>query len=214
MQTRRAARVAAEEDEAALESASAHAVLFSQDLWRQHLWRLLDPESKAALRLVSKGMRSQVDAAVEVVASPSHGASANQLRSALLRWPAVRELTLLNVRDAAALAPLSMASLAGLTSLTVRQVGMDRHAWLHGAHPHARMARAPSLSPAPSHAHGLHGLPCAWARTHACAGGTSSLDHACPGVLHVWHERMSQAPSLTPPRCIATSTSGSGEITL
>jgi hypothetical protein len=37
MQTRRAARVAAEEADTVLESASAHAVLFSQDLWHQHL---------------------------------------------------------------------------------------------------------------------------------------------------------------------------------
>jgi hypothetical protein len=65
----------------------------SQDLWHQHLWRWLDADAKATLRVVSKGMRSQVDAAVQVVASPSSGASANELASALLRWPAVRELT-------------------------------------------------------------------------------------------------------------------------
>jgi hypothetical protein len=142
MQTRRA-RVATEEADAALESASAHAVLLSQDLWHQHLWRWLDADAKAALRVVSKGMRSQVDAAVEVVASPSTGAYENQLRSALLRWPAVRELTLLNVRDATALAPLSTASLAGLTSLTVRQVGMDRLpcAWLYGRMARSRLPR-------------------------------------------------------------------------
>jgi hypothetical protein len=152
MQTRRAVRVAADEA-AALESASAHAVLFSQDLWHQHLWSWLDPESKAAMRLVSKDMRIQVDAAVEVVASPSSGASANALRSALLRWPAVRELTLLNVSNAAALVPLSTTTLAGLTSLTVRQeVGLPC-AWLHGrASPCMRAWHDLPLTPAPSHA--------------------------------------------------------------
>ncbi|KAG1658042.1 hypothetical protein FOA52_014354 [Chlamydomonas sp. UWO 241] len=66
-------------------------------------------------------MRSQVDAAVEVVASPGSGASANDLQSALLRWPHVVDLTLLNVGSTSDLAPLSTATLAGLASLTVRQ---------------------------------------------------------------------------------------------
>jgi hypothetical protein len=102
------------------------------------------------MRLVSKGMRSQVDAAVQVVASPSSGASTKDLASALLRWPAVRELTLLNVGDATTLAPLSTASLAGLTSLTVRQeVGTAMRMGMHGRPTRARMARAPSVTPAP-----------------------------------------------------------------
>jgi hypothetical protein len=73
MQTRRAARVAADEA-AALESASAHAVLFSEDRGASRMW--LDPDAKAALRVVGTGMRSLVDGAVEVV-SPGAGASAN-----------------------------------------------------------------------------------------------------------------------------------------
>ncbi|KAG1668762.1 hypothetical protein FOA52_006015 [Chlamydomonas sp. UWO 241] len=66
-------------------------------------------------------MRSLVVVAVQVVASPGSGASANDLQSALLRWPHVVDLTLLNVGSASDLAPLSTATLAGLTSLTVRQ---------------------------------------------------------------------------------------------
>jgi hypothetical protein len=179
MQTRRAAPVAAEE--AALDSASAHAVLFSQDLWHQHLWMWLDPASKAALRVVSKAMRGQVDAAVEVVASPSSGASENQLRSALLRWPAVRELSLLNVSDATALAPLSTASLAGLTSLTVSEkVGTAMRAPCA----HGTAMRAPPLGAHPMRA--WHGLPRShlWCRMH----GTCSM--------RAWHEvPLSPAPS-------------------
>jgi hypothetical protein len=191
MHTRRAARVAAEEADAALESASAREqVLFSEDLWTQQLWRWLDPDAKAALRAVSKGMRIQVDWAVEVLASRSSGASANELRSALLRWPAVRELTLLNVSDATALAPLSTASLAGLTFR--QKVGT---AMRMEAHPmHGRMARTPSLTPASSHAsdawlHAWH----AWLarRAHAavrsgeitCVTAISSL-RVCRSLLY------------------------------
>jgi hypothetical protein len=85
--------------------------------------------SKVALRCVSVAMRSLVDASVEVVASPGLGFSAAELTAALVRWPGVRDLTLLAVSDAgvmsgaAQLQPLATASLAGLTSLTVRQVG-------------------------------------------------------------------------------------------
>ncbi|KAG1679516.1 hypothetical protein FOA52_011117 [Chlamydomonas sp. UWO 241] len=99
----------------ALEFASNHAVLLFEDL------RWLDADSKAALRLVCKGARSLVDGAVQVVASSSWGASANDLASALLRWPAIRELTLLNVSSATDLSPLTTATLSGLTSLTVRE---------------------------------------------------------------------------------------------
>ncbi|KAG1679525.1 hypothetical protein FOA52_011126 [Chlamydomonas sp. UWO 241] len=117
-----------DDEAAALEFASTHAVLLSEDLLHQQLWRWLDADAKAALRVVSKGTRSLVDGAVQVVASPSSGASAIDLASALLRWPAVRDLTLLNVSDAASLAPLSTASLARLTSLTVREEVTDT-AW-------------------------------------------------------------------------------------
>jgi hypothetical protein len=107
-------------------------------------------------------MRSQVDGAVEVhvVTSPSSGAY--DLAAALLRWPAMRELTLLNVSVATDLAPLSTASLAGLTSLTVREVGgMDeRHA--HGRHANC-MARSSSRSAACMHrthdSYTCHGIP-------------------------------------------------------
>ncbi|KAG1673678.1 hypothetical protein FOA52_010546 [Chlamydomonas sp. UWO 241] len=96
--------------------AAQDAVLVSEDLWREQLWQWL-----AALRFVSRGMCSKVDGAVQVVASPRTGASANDLASALLRWPSVRDLNLLNVSDASALSPLSTASLSKLTSFTVRQ---------------------------------------------------------------------------------------------
>jgi hypothetical protein len=129
-----------------IEFASAHAVLLSEDLFCQQLWRWLDADAKAALRVVSKGMRSLVDGAVQVVASPSSGASANDLRSALLRWPAVRDLTLLNVIDTTDLSPLSTATIAGLTSLTVREVGGEG-AMRMGAH-HACTRADPSLKPA------------------------------------------------------------------
>ncbi|KAG1679522.1 hypothetical protein FOA52_011123 [Chlamydomonas sp. UWO 241] len=125
MQTRRAAR----EEAAAIESVSAHAVLLSEDLVCQQLWRWLDADAKAALRVMNKRMRSLVDGAVQVVASPSSGASANDLASALLRWPAVRILTLLGVSGATDLSPLSTASLAGLTSLTVSQEVTYPRAW-------------------------------------------------------------------------------------
>ncbi|KAG1657786.1 hypothetical protein FOA52_012864 [Chlamydomonas sp. UWO 241] len=62
-------------------------------------------------------MRGQVDASIVVVASPSSGFSAAQLIHALSNWPGVRDLTL----GASDLQPLATASLAGLTSLTVRQ---------------------------------------------------------------------------------------------
>ncbi|KAG1679527.1 hypothetical protein FOA52_011128 [Chlamydomonas sp. UWO 241] len=110
------------------EYASAHAVLLSEDLLHQQLSRWLDSDAKAALRVVCKGTRSLVDGAVQVVASPSSGASAIDLASALLHWPAVRDLTLFHVTDATDLSPLSTASLAGLTSLTVRQEVTDT-AW-------------------------------------------------------------------------------------
>ncbi|KAG1679520.1 hypothetical protein FOA52_011121 [Chlamydomonas sp. UWO 241] len=100
------------------ESVSAHAVFLSEDLVHQQLLRWLDAGAKAALRLVCKGIRSLVDGAVQVVSTPSSGASANDLASALLRWPALRDLTLLNVSDSTDLSPLTTASLAGLTSLT------------------------------------------------------------------------------------------------
>ncbi|KAG1676765.1 hypothetical protein FOA52_005054 [Chlamydomonas sp. UWO 241] len=115
--TRRQARLV---DEAAA-TALAHDVLLSEDLLSQQLWRWLDHDSKAALRGVSKGMRRLVDGAVMVVASPGSGASASDLTSALLRWPHVVDLTLLNVGIINNLAPLSTTTLAGLTSLTVRQ---------------------------------------------------------------------------------------------
>jgi hypothetical protein len=171
-----------------------------QDLWHQHLWRWLDADAKAALRVVSKGMRSQVDSAVGVVASPSSSASANDRPPAL----ACRARTLLNVSDATALAPLSTASLAGLTSLTVREeVGLPcGRMGRMGAHPmRACMARAHSLTPSPSHGLGAwfhvshawllaeqcsssqwrsHWEPPTSARVHAGpAYGRHDLEHAC-----------------------------------
>jgi hypothetical protein len=120
-------------------------------------------------------MRSQVDGAVQVLSSPSSGASAYALCLALMRFPGVVDLTLLHVSDASAPAPLSTArlyassSLAGLTRLTVRQVG----AWgsMGARTPHAaRIARA---------VHGRRMAP-----------------HACQGSMHgmVMHTRTSHAP--------------------
>jgi hypothetical protein len=130
---------------AAADSDVLENVLFSGDLWTQQLWQWIDSDSKRALRGVSKRMRSQVDGAITRVASPSAGASADDLASALLRWSAVRDLTLLNVSDAAALAPLSTATLPGLTSLTVRQVGV------HGVltHTPTGSSRSPACGTAP-----------------------------------------------------------------
>ncbi|KAG1671538.1 hypothetical protein FOA52_011258 [Chlamydomonas sp. UWO 241] len=73
-------------------------------------------------------MRAQVDGCIKVVASPASFTAA-ELAIALLNWPAVRDLTLLGVSDASVLASLSTASLAGLTSLTVRQA-QQTEAWL------------------------------------------------------------------------------------
>jgi hypothetical protein len=154
MQTRRSARLAAEaEAEAASRAGSAlyHAVLFSPDLSLE-LWPSLDRTSKVALRCVSRAMRSQVDASIEVVASPSSGFTAAELTAVLLRWPSVRDLTLLAV-SGAELAPLATASVAGLTSLTVRQVGR-MGAWHAHADPsHAcsscvESGRLPAMHPA------------------------------------------------------------------
>ncbi|KAG1677658.1 hypothetical protein FOA52_010441 [Chlamydomonas sp. UWO 241] len=66
-------------------------------------------------------MRILVDGSITRVASPKQGFVAADLTVALLAWPAVRHLTLLNVDSTAVLAPLSTASLTGLKSLIVRQ---------------------------------------------------------------------------------------------
>jgi hypothetical protein len=103
---------------------AAHAVfsLFSHDLWLE-LWPSLDASTKHALRGVCSAMRRQVDGSIEVLASPSSGFSAADLTAALLRSPAVRDLTLLDVSDVAAtLQPLTTATLTRLTRLTVREV--------------------------------------------------------------------------------------------
>ncbi|KAG1676976.1 hypothetical protein FOA52_014853 [Chlamydomonas sp. UWO 241] len=56
-------------------------------------------------------MRALVDGCIKVVASPASFTAAG-LATALLNWPAVRDLTLLGVGDASVLAPLSTVSLA------------------------------------------------------------------------------------------------------
>ncbi|KAG1655906.1 hypothetical protein FOA52_009848 [Chlamydomonas sp. UWO 241] len=103
-----------------LDTAACHAVIFSPDLSPQLLLSL-DRASKVALRCVNRAMRSQVDASIKVVASPVSGFSADVLSAALVRWSGMHDLTLLAVSDDADLEPLATASLAGLTSLTVRQ---------------------------------------------------------------------------------------------
>jgi hypothetical protein len=123
------ARLAADEAASDAAIANCHAVLFSLDLWVELLWPCLDIGSKRALRIVSRAMRDQVDGAVTRVASAASGAA--DLASTLARWHGVVDLTLRNVSSGADLAPLSTASLAGLTRLVVRQVG---HAWARMAH--------------------------------------------------------------------------------
>ncbi|KAG1655125.1 hypothetical protein FOA52_012543 [Chlamydomonas sp. UWO 241] len=104
---------------------TAHAVLFSEDLWVSELWRWLDRGSKVALRGVSRAMQRQVDGAVEVVASPACGFSAIQLSHALGLWPAVKHLILLGMSDGRDLEPLAMTAVAGLRSLTIREAPHD-----------------------------------------------------------------------------------------
>ncbi|KAG1674836.1 hypothetical protein FOA52_015224 [Chlamydomonas sp. UWO 241] len=71
-------------------------------------------------------MRELADGAVVRVASPRAGFWANDLKCALLRWPGVHDLTLLGMQNVASavasLKPLTTSSLAGLTSLTFREV--------------------------------------------------------------------------------------------
>ncbi|KAG1660179.1 hypothetical protein FOA52_005279 [Chlamydomonas sp. UWO 241] len=76
----------------------AHAVLLSEDLFTQALWRWLDADGKAALRGVSKHIRSLMDGSITRVASLRQGFVTAVLASALLRWPAVRDLTLRQVQ--------------------------------------------------------------------------------------------------------------------
>jgi hypothetical protein len=112
---------------------SAHEVLCSEDLFATRLFPCLDGASKRALRGVSHAMRRLIDALVTVVASSSAGASSDQLRSALFRWPCVRHLTLLNVSSADEMVPLSTTTVTGMESLTVRQVGRAHAHDTHGA---------------------------------------------------------------------------------
>jgi hypothetical protein len=122
-------------DEAQIEaeraSALAHAVLFSPDLWLE-LWPWFDRGSKRALRGVCVAMCSQVDGSITAVTSPAGGVSPEELIAALVKCPRVHDLTLLHVASTSELAPLATTSLAGLKSLTVRQVGTWRMgAWAH-----------------------------------------------------------------------------------
>jgi hypothetical protein len=121
---------------------AAHMVLFSEDLFAEALFPRLDRASKVALRRVCHAMRAQVDGSIVVVASPASGASAGELVSALVRWPRVKDLTLLGVRGGSPLLPLSTATLGGLERLTVREVG-----FLGTAHGEP-VLRAPVPSPA------------------------------------------------------------------
>jgi hypothetical protein len=139
--------------------AAAHAVLFSLDLWFE-TWPWLNASTIAALRGVCSAMRRQVDGSIVVVASPGTGFSADELTAALRRWPRTRDLTLLGVRNASTLQPLSTASVS-LTSLTVREVGLIDRArpWPKrrpaSAHtPHASSCRMRTHGPHPSHLQG------------------------------------------------------------
>jgi hypothetical protein len=157
MQTRRSAHLAAAAAAQAASAAateSAHAVLFSEDLWAAELWRWLDVGSKVALRGVSRAMRRQVDGSVQVVASPACGFSATQLSHALAMWPGVKHLTLLGMSDERDLQPLATTAVAGLRSLTIREVG-----GMHGAH------------------------GCAWPRAHVAWAGAHSVLRACHSII-------------------------------
>jgi hypothetical protein len=115
-----AAQLAADAEAAA--TASIHAVLLSPDLFPE-LFQFLDRGSKAALRCASRAVCSQVDGSIETVASPASGFSDISLSATLVKFPRVHNLTLLRVGSTSDLAPLATTSLAGLKSLTVRQVG-------------------------------------------------------------------------------------------
>jgi hypothetical protein len=67
----------------------------------------------------------------------------DELSRSLVRSPGVRDLTLLGVSNGLTLVPLTTASLAGLKSLTVREVGLQER----------RPMQDPALSP-----HALHAL--------------------------------------------------------
>jgi hypothetical protein len=70
-----------------------------------------------------------VDACITIVASDEYEFTGDQLRRALLRWPAVTELTLFGLTDEAndaavdMLRPLSTSTVTGLTILVIREVG-------------------------------------------------------------------------------------------
>ncbi|KAG1673215.1 hypothetical protein FOA52_013095 [Chlamydomonas sp. UWO 241] len=132
MYTRLAARraVAAEAEAASRAStASAHEVLLSLDLFEGHLWRWVDGPSKRALRGVCTAMRCLVDGVVQIVCSPSYGCSGEGLMHALVQWPRVRDLTLLNVSGSYTLQPLATCALAGLKTLTIRESPADVPSW-------------------------------------------------------------------------------------
>jgi hypothetical protein len=144
--------------------ADAHAVLLSPDLFTI-LWPSLDGESKRALRSVTATLRSQVDALIEVVATPMLGCAATELAAALGRWPRTKDLTLHAVASTSALAPLATASLAGLKRLAIRQVGAQ--IWL--ASPCSGLQR----HAAPCSAMQRHAAPCS-AMQLACAPASPS----------------------------------------
>jgi hypothetical protein len=160
---------------------AAHMVLFSEDLFAEALFPRLDRASKVALRRVCHAMRAQVDGSIVVVASPASGASAGELVSALVRWPRVKDLTLLGVRGGSPLLPLSTATLGGLERLTVREVG-----FLGTAHGEP-VLRAPVPSPA---CRRLRRVCTHARRSLACSSGKHPC---CPCLLTCAHVRL-QAP--------------------
>ncbi|KAG1663328.1 hypothetical protein FOA52_004089 [Chlamydomonas sp. UWO 241] len=119
-----ASQVAA--DEAAAATALYHAVLLSLDLWLV-VFPCLDRGSKVALRGVCAALRRQVDGAIQVLTSHAAGFTPHELAAVLVRWPAVKDLTLVLAVGSSAsdLAPLATTTLAGLKSLAVRQAYPD-----------------------------------------------------------------------------------------
>ncbi|KAG1657720.1 hypothetical protein FOA52_011982 [Chlamydomonas sp. UWO 241] len=114
-------------DEAAAATALYHAVLLSPGLFWLGLFPCLDRSSKVALRGVCGALRRQVDGAIQVLASPVAGFSPDALTAALVRWPAMKDLTLVMAVSSSAsdLAPLATTTRAGLKNLAVHQACPD-----------------------------------------------------------------------------------------
>jgi hypothetical protein len=150
MRERGSSRNARRELAAAL--AAPQSVLFTP-LLGDLLWPWLDRSSKVALRGVCRDMRREVAASIKDVTSPASGFSADTLKAVLEASPVVRYL-FLHMVGAPALEPLATATMPGLQSLSVREVG--------SAHGCTDVRGSSCMAIANPLAHGLrtHGWPC------------------------------------------------------